>query len=162
MEKKKVYASLQLVSALPANVLKVFMWITGWNTEVKYYSKQFSKALKMDVKEVELCIQTLINVNLIDAAIVDSTWILTPNSETNQKYYTVPLAKVIEGKGIQMATEVTWMSTEADSKATDPSEMSEDEIKRMILRLQASLNEKQQIKHTVKSATPATVDDLPF
>jgi hypothetical protein len=40
--------------------------------------------------------------------------------------------------------------------------MSEDEIKRMILRLQASLNEKQQIKHTVKSATPATVDDLPF
>ena len=160
MEKKRIYASLQLVSALPANVLKTFLWITGWNTDVKYYAKQFCKALKMSQEEVEKCIQTLIDVQLVDVSKTDGTWILSPNHETNQKYYNIPISKVVEGNGIKMAENATWMQDEAKPQVTDPAEMSESEIKTLILRLQASLNEKAQMKKVV--VTNPEPDDLPY
>lgn len=168
MEKKRIYPATQLIVALDPKVLKVYLWILSWSGssgDVKYYEKQFSKATKLEVREVEECIQSLVDAKLVDVSYTDGTFILTPNVEQNQKYYQVPIAKVLEGKGISKANHVDWnalQSEKVEPQITDPSEMSEDEIKRMILRLQASLNEKKQIKQTVKSATPAIVDDLPF
>lgn len=159
MDKKRIYPSTQLVVALDSKTLKVAMWILGWQNQgsVKYYPKQFAKACKMTEEEVELCIQTLVNCKLIDVSLVDQTWMLTPNAEQFQKYYEVPMSKVIEGNGIPMAKEVTW-SKQDDST----SEMSDEDLKRQILMLQARLNERQQMKKCVVTVEDNYCNDLPF
>ena len=165
--KKRIYPSSQLVVALDSNTLKVAMWILGWSSQgsVKYYPKQFAKACKMEEKDVELCIQTLVNCKLIDVSLVDQTWMLTPNAEQFQKYYEVPMSKVIEGNGIPMAKDVTW-NKEEKKQSNDINDMSDDEMKRMIIMLQARLNEKEQVKKVVVSAsknkTEDVIDDLPW
>lgn len=157
--KKRIYPSSQLVVALDAKCLKVAMWILGWSSQgsVKYYPKQFAKACKMEEKEVELCIQTLVNCKLLDVSIVDQTWMLTPNAEQFQKYYEVPMSKVIEGNGIPMAKEATW-----NKQDDSTSEMSDDELQRQILMLQARLNERQQMKKCVVTVEDNYCSDLPF
>lgn len=161
MEKqtKRIYPSSQLVCALDARVLKVLMWILGWQSQgsIKYYPKQFAKACKMTEDEVDLCIQTLIDIKLLDVSRIDQTWMLTPNGDRFQKYFDVPISKVIESDGIPMAKEVTW-NVEEEPKQ-EIADMSEQEITAMILRLQAQLNEKQQVKKLVKNNEP---DDLPW
>lgn len=165
--KKRIYPSSQLVVALDSKTLKVAMWILGWSSQgsVKYYARQYAKACKMTEQEVELCIQTLVNCKLIDVSLVDQTWMLTPNAEQFQKYYEVPMSKVLEGNGIPMAKEVTW-NKEEKKQSNGINDMSDDEMKRMIIMLQARLNEKEQVKKVVVSAsknkTEDVIDDLPF
>ena len=157
---KRIYPSTQLIVALDARVLKVYLWILSWSSSqgsVKYYEKQFAKACKMSEDEVELCIQSLVDAKLIDISRVDQTWMITPNEEQNQKYYQIPISKVLEGNGIKMAESVTWNASEAPTQ--DISDMSEQQIQAMILRLQASLNEKKQLKELIKDNVP---NDLPF
>ena len=158
MDKKRIYPSTQLVVALDSKTLKVAMWILGWQNQgsVKYYPKQFAKACKMEEKEVELCIQTLVNCKLIDVSIVDQTWMLTPNAEQFQKYYEVPMSKVIEGNGIPMAKEVTWNVVETKDDESD------EELQRQILMLQARLNERKQMKKCVVTVEDNYCNDLPF
>lgn len=157
---KRIYPSSQLVCALDARVLKVLMWILGWQNQgsIKYYPKQFAKACKMEEDDVDLCLQTLIDTKLLDVSRVDQTWMLTPNAEQFQKYYDIPISKVIEGNGIKMADKITWNCEETPKADID--DMDEEQIQRMILRLQASLNEKKQVKEMIKGSVPC--DDLPF
>lgn len=157
---KRIFPSTQLIVALDAKVLKVYLWILSWSSSqgsVKYYEKQFAKACKLTEDEVDLCIQSLVDAKLIDISRVDQTWMITPNEEQNQKYYQIPISKVLEGKGIAMADTVTWNASEAPTQ--DISDMSEQQIQAMILRLQASLNEKKQLKELIKDNVP---NDLPF
>lgn len=156
---KRIYPSSQLVCALDARVLKCLMWILGWQNQgsVKYYPRQFAKACKMEEEDIDLCIQTLVDCKLIDVSRIDQTWMLTPNAEQFQKYYDIPISKVIEGNGIPMATSIKWNCTETPK--TDVVDMSEEQIAAMILRLQAQLNEKQQVKKLIKNNEPT---DLPF
>lgn len=158
MDKKRIYPSTQLVVALDSKTLKVAMWILGWQNQgsVKYYPKQFAKACKMTEEEVELCIQTLVNCKLIDVSLVDQTWMLTPNAEQFQKYYEVPMSKVIEGNGIPMAKEVTWNVVETKDDESD------EELQRQILMLQARLNERKQMKKCVVTVEDNYCNDLPF
>lgn len=157
---KRIYPSSQLVCALDCRVLKVLMWILGWQNQgsIKYYPKQFAKACKMEEDDVDLCIQTLIDTKLLDVSRIDQTWMLTPNAEQFQKYYDIPISKVIEGNGIKMADKITWNCEEAPKQDID--DMDEKQIQAMILRLQASLNEKKQVKEMIKVSEPT--DDLPF
>lgn len=158
---KRIFPSTQLIVALDARVLKVYLWILSWSSSqgsVKYYEKQFAKACKMTEDEVELCIQSLVDAKLIDVSRVDQTWMLTPNEEQNQKYYQIPISKVLEGNGIKMAESVTW-NCDVEPKQ-DVTDMSEQQIQAMILRLQAQLNEKKEVRKMVTSSV--NVDDLPF
>ena len=158
---KRIFPSTQLIVALDAKVLKVYLWILSWSSSqgsVKYYEKQFAKACKLTEDEVDLCIQSLVDAKLIDISRVDQTWMITPNEEQNQKYYQIPISKVLEGKGIAMADTVTWNASEAPTQ--DISDMSEQQIQAMILRLQAQLNEKKEVRKMV--ASNVDVNDLPF
>lgn len=163
METKRIYPSTQLVVALDARVLKVYLWILSWSSrgDVKFYPKQFAKACKMEENEVERCIESLVNVKLVDVSRVDNNWMLSVNAEQNQKYYDIPISKVLEGNGIMMADSVTWNKEESNVKSNDVDEMSEDEMKRMLLMLQARLKEKQEVKKVVVSNN-REVNDLPF
>lgn len=158
---KRIYPSTQLIVALDARVLKVYLWILSWSSSqgsVKYYEKQFAKACKLSEDEVELCIQSLVDAKLIDISRVDQTWMITPNEEQNQKYYQIPISKVLEGKGINLAEHVTW-NCDVEPKH-DVADMTEQQIQAMILRLQAQLNEKKEVRKMV--ASNVDVNDLPF
>lgn len=165
MENKRLYPATQCIVALPPTALKVYMWILSWSATqgcVKYFAKQFKKACKMDEEVIEQCIQTLVNCKLVDVSKSDGMFILTPNAETNQKYYKLPIAKVLESDGISMATDVTWNKEVQTKKASigDIDDMSDADMKRMLLMLQARLNEKEQVKAKVANYQYPT--DLPF
>lgn len=167
---KRLYPATQLIVALDPMVLKTYMWILSWSTQgsVKFYPKQFAKATKFTEDEVERCIQTLVDCKLVDISVIDQTFMITPNAEQNQKYYQIPISKVLEGNGIKMADKATWNVSESGQKqqtsAPSIEDMNDQEIQSMILRLQASLNERKQMEKLVKVASaPITdIDDLPF
>jgi hypothetical protein len=167
MEKKRLYPSSQLVCALDARVLKLMMWILGWQNQgsIKYYPRQFAKACKMTEDEVERCIQTLVDCKLIDVSRVDQTWMITPNAEQFQKYYDIPISKVIEGNGIPMATEVKWNESVNKTQDVQIGDMSEQQLQTMILRLQAQLAEKKEVAKSIKmmeAPAASEYNDLPF
>ena len=89
---------------------------------------------------------------------------LTPNADTFQKSYEYPMAKVLEGNIISMAENVTWnQETKAETKqSSNIDDMSEQDLKKLLLRIEASLNEKQQLRKCVVTAEPKEVDDLPW
>lgn len=163
METKRIYPSTQLVVSLDAKVLKVLMWILGWQSQggVKYYAKQFAKACKMEEDEAERCVQSLVDAKLVDVSRVDDKWLLNPNAEQIQKYYTIPIAKVLEGNGIGIADKATWCDVNAVVTA-EPStvdDMSEADMKKMLLMIQAKLKEREQVKKMIVNEIS---DDLPY
>lgn len=166
---KRIYPSQQLVCSLDANVLKCLMWLLGWQTQgdIKIYVHQMSKFLHMDEEIIELCIQTLEDVHLIDIKRVDQTWIANLNAEQIQKYFNIPMEKIKDGNGIQMASEVTWnqeVKVEVKEASNDIEDMSDDELKLLLKRIQISLNERDQMKKVVVSSKPTNndIDSLPF
>lgn len=159
---KKIYPSQQLVVALDAQSLKLFIYICNWQTQgaMKYYPNTLAKAMKCDEDELELTVQTLADAKLINISKIDQTFMIEPNAEQCQKYFNIPIKDVIDGKGIRRATHVTWNCNE--SPKSDVEDMSEEEIQKMIMRLQVSLNEKKQMKKLVQTCEPNYEDDLPF
>lgn len=107
-------------------------------------------------EELELGIQTLVDNKLIEISKVDQTFMISINKETVRKYFKVDMKVIHDHQGIKMAEHVTWNA----SKAKEPQfeDMTPTQIQAMILRLQAQLNEKKQVKDMIKN----DFDDLPF
>ena len=169
MDNNRVYLSTQLLSVLPPIVLKVASFLCNWQNSpngIMLYEHRFAKTSKMTEEEVRISIQTLINLKLIDLTNIDNKWKIEFNPTEWQKYYKIPMDKVIEHEGYKLATEVTYDKVDTNTKSNDVGDMSDDEMKRMILMLQAKLNEKQQVKKVVVSAsknkTEDVIDNLPF
>ena len=151
--------SQQLCCMLQPLACKVMCYILNWqNAEViKYYEKQFSGFLHLSVQEVEIAIQTLIDNNLIDVSRIDGGWVIQINKDTVKKYLNVKMQTVHDHDVIPLSTNVTWNVEEKKSSSIE--DMNEQQIQSMILRLQAQLNEKRQVKKMIKNDA---VDDLPF
>lgn len=131
---------------------------------VRYYSRQFAKATKLTEDEVERCIQALIDYKLVDVTNTEQGFLLTPNIEQARKYFEVPMSKALESDGIKMAENATWNKESAVVQKRKIEDMNVEQIQAMIYRLQASLQEKEQLKKFVK-VTPSPAekfDDLPF
>ena len=159
MEKnERVYLSQQLVCMLPPLVLKVMMYLIGWQSRevIKYYERQMCAFMHISPEELQLSIETLINLHLITVEQGDDVPTIKLNKEVISKYYNVTMDKVKAHDGFTMATEVTWKKEE---KKDD--EMSDEELKRTILRLQSMLSEREQTKQLVK-ATASSDDGLPW
>lgn len=163
---KRLFPSTQLIVALEPRVLKTYLWICSWMIQggVRYYSRQFSKAIKVPEEEVERCIQSLIDYKLVEVTNTEQGFLLMPNIEQAKKYFEVPMGKVLESDGIKMAENATWNKESIAVQKKKIEEMDADQIQAMIYRLQASLNEKKQLEKFVKVAsTPSEkFDDLPF
>lgn len=167
MENEKCYVSTQLVALLPPVVLKVLQWICSWQSTPKgvmLYEHRFARTLKLTDEEVKLSIQTLINLKLIDLTNIDGKFRIEFNKPMFDKYYKVPMEKVIEHNGFQMATEVTYdKNVESPTKSKDFNDMSDGELRTLLLRIQASLNEREQLKEKVVNLQSNNdVDDLPW
>ena len=163
---KRFYPSTQLMVILDSRVLKTYLWICNWMAlgGARYYSRQFSKVTKLTEDEVERCIQTLIDYKLVDVTNTDQGFLFTPNVDQAKKYFEVPIAKVFESEGIKMAEKATWNKENIVVQKRKIEEMDAEQIQAMIIRLQASLEEKKEMEKFVKVAsTPSEkFDDLPF
>ena len=163
---KRLFPSTQLMVALDSRVLKTYLWICSWMAQggVRYYSRQFSKATKLTEDEVERCIQALIDCKLVDVTNTDQGFLFTPNVDQAKKYFEVPMGKVLESDGIKMAEKATWNKDNIVVQKRKIEEMDAEQIQAMIYRLQASLQEKEQLKKFVKVTSSPTekFDDLPF
>lgn len=169
MEKQeKVYMSNQLCCMLPPLALKVMVYILGWQNAdtIKYYEKQFSKFLHLSVQEVEVGIQTLVDHNLVSVGKIDQTWLLNINRQTVKKYFDVPMQKVHDSEVFKLSTDVTWNVDEKSqqSSSDEIEEMSDEQLKVLLQRIQIKMSEREQTKKLVKMACAATTetDDLPF
>jgi hypothetical protein len=68
--------------------------------------------------------------------------------------------KVINHEGYKLAEEVTYDADENKKSSTDISDMSDAELRTLLLRIEASLSERQQMKKCVANNQEPT--DLPF
>ena len=162
MDKDRVYISNQLACMLPPTALKTLFYLISWQSQeqIKYYQKQFAKTMHLDQAEIDQAIQLLIDKELISASRIDNNWVFTLEKKKIQSYFNVPMNKVAEHSGFKLPSEITWNKEE--QKSGDINDMSDDEMKRMILMLQARLNEKQQVKEKVVSMSNNDSDSLPF
>ena len=164
--KKRVSMPTQLVCALPPVACKVMQYMCGWSGQefIKLYVHQMARAMNLLDEEVELAIQTLVNVNLIEIGRQGDVFVAKINASQVQRYFEIPFQKIIEADGIKNATSVTW-NKEPDTIQKEPQieDMSEGDLKRLLLRIEASLNEKQQLRKCVVTNEPKKeVDDLPW
>lgn len=161
---KRLYPSTQLLAALNYKVLVTYLWILTWGGgSVRYYSRQFMKATGLSEEYLEKCIQALVDSRLITVTNTEQGFLFTPNAEEHQKYFEMPLAQILESKKITMAREATWNKTTPIQKSKFE-DMDAEQIQALIIRLQASLQEKEQMKKFVKVTSSPTekFDDLPF
>ena len=168
MEDKRAFVSNQLVCVLHPLPLKVLLYIVSWNKEQKYYPKSMAKVLHIDVSELDLVIQSLVDHKLLSVTNVDGKFVLDIEKDEIAKYVKIPMERVMEHEGYSLPKEITWNKGESMPKRLNDIEgLSPSEITQLILRLQASLNEKEQVKRkvvTVGSSSDGeiTEDGLPF
>lgn len=165
---KRLYPSSQLLVALEARVLKTYLWILNWGGSVRYFSRHFSKAIGISEDRVERCIQALVDKRLVTVTNTEQGFLLTPNAEEHQKYFEIPLGQMLGCDKIKMADEATWTKTTPVQKSKiediEIDDMDDDQLEAVMIRLQASINERKQMKKFVKVTSSPTekFDDLPF
>lgn len=150
---KKAFVSTQLLAVLPPMALKTLMYICNWQNSpngIMLYEHRFAKTLKMTEQEVRLCIQTLINLKLIDLTRIDGKWRIEINVDEFGKYLKIPMERVIEHEGYKMADKVEYEAVE-ENKPSSIEDMSDDDLKKLLMRIEASLSERQQVKELVKT-----------
>lgn len=144
MDKERVYLSTQLLSVLPPIVLKVASFLCNWQNSpngIMLYEHRFAKTLKMTEEEVRISIQTLINLKLIDLTNIDNKWKIEFNPTEWQKYYKIPMDKVIEHECYKLATEVTYDKVQKEDSFSN---LSDDQLEKMIRELQRRKEEKKK------------------
>ena len=144
MENNRVYLSTQLLSVLPPIVLKVASFLCNWQNSpngIMLYEHRFAKTLKMTEEDVRISIQTLINLKLIDLTNIDNKWKIEFNPTEWQKYYKIPMDKVIEHEGYKLATEVTYDKVQKEDSFSN---LSDDQLEKMIRELQRRKEEKKK------------------
>lgn len=146
----KVFLSQQLICMLPPVALKVMAYLLNWQKVdvIKYFPTQMCGFLHMGDEDLDLGLQTLINHKLIDVSNVDGQWVFQINKETVNKYFNVKLQTIKEHSGIEMAKEITWKKEE---EKKDVHDMSNEELKLLLLRVQATMAEREQMKKVVET-----------
>ena len=157
---KRLYPSAQLVVALDAKVLKTYVWIIIWGGSVRYFSRHFSKAIGISENRVERCIQALVDKRLVTVTNTEQDFLLTPNAEEHHKYFEIPFGQMLECDKIKMTDEATWTKTTPVQKPKiedmEIEDMDDDQLKALFIRLQASINERKQMKKFVKVTSSPT------
>ena len=163
---EKVRMSSQLIALLPSVAVKLLSFMLMFQSNPKgvmLYEHRFARMLKITDEEVKLAIQTLINLKLIDLTNIDGKFRVEFNKDQFDKYFKVPIEKVLEHNGFQLAKEVTYNKEAEAPKQKDISDMSDAELRTLLLRLQATMNERDQLKEKVVSLKNDNDDlGLPF
>lgn len=163
---EKVRMSSQLIALLPSVAVKLLSFMLMFQSNPKgvmLYEHRFARMLKLTDEEVKLAIQTLINLKLIDLTSIDGKFRIEFNKEMFDKYFKLEMQKVLDHDGFQMATEITYdKESNTPTKQKDISDMSDSELKTLLLRVQASINEREQLKQKVVNLQSNNDDGLPW
>lgn len=154
MENEKVRMSSQLIALLPSVAVKLLSFMLMFQSNPKgvmLYEHRFARMLKITDEEVKLAVQTLINLKLIDLTSIDGKFRVEFNKDQFDKYFKVEIQKVLEHSGYQLATEVTYDKEVEAPKQKDITDMSDAELRTLLLRVQASINERSQLREKVVS-----------
>ena len=160
MDKERVYISTQLACMLPPTALKVLSYLISWQSQeqIKYFDKQFSKAMHLDKAEIEQALQLLIDKELINARKIDTYWVFELEKKKIQSYFNVPMQKVYDHEGFKLPPLITW------NKETTPtdsfSSISDEQLEKMVQELQRRREEKKKGCQVVYAND--VVDDLPW
>ena len=154
----RAFISNQLACVLHPLPLKVLFYIVSWNKPQKYYPKNMAKVLHIDVSELDLAIQSLVDHKLLSVTNIDGKFVLEVEKQEIDKYVKIPMERVLEHNGYPLPKEITW--NKAESTKSDVDDMSEDEMKRMLLMIQARLNEREEAKKRIVNYHEPT--ELPF
>lgn len=160
---EKVYICTQLCAVLHPIACKLLLYITLWQNSTKgllLYVHSFAKTLKLTEDEVRMGIQTLLNLNLIRLVKAEDKFKIELVADTFKKYLNLPLQKAIEHDGFPLATDVTW-DKENEKREKDISDMSDDDLKRLLLRIEAQLSERSETKKRIVNYQEPK-DDLPW
>ena len=117
-----------------------------------------AKVLHIDVSELDLAIQSLVDHKLLSVTNIDGKFVLEVEKQEIDKYVKIPMERVLEHNGYPLPKEITW--NKAESTKSDVDDMSEDEMKRMLLMIQARLNEREEAKKRIVNYHEPT--ELPF
>lgn len=165
MDKERVYISNQLACMLPPTALKTLFYLISWQSQeqIKYFDKQFSKAMHLDKAEIEQAIQLLIDKELISASRIDNHWAFELEKKKIQSYFNVPMQKVYDNEGFKLPSEITW-NKEETTQTDSFSSISDEQLEKMIRELQRRKEEKKKGCQVIYAN--ATDDnycsDLPF
>jgi hypothetical protein len=163
---EKVRISSQLIALLPSVAVKLLSFMLMFQSNPKgvmLYEHRFARMLKITDEEVRLAVQTLINLKLIDLTNIDGKFRVEFNKDQFDKYFKVDIQKVLDHSGYQLATEVTYNKEVETPKQKDITDMSDAELRTLLLRVQASINERQQLKEKVVNLQSNNDDlGLPF
>ena len=168
MEKQdKVFMSTQLLAVLPPIVCKVAIYLVNWQSSpngIMLYEHRFAKTLKLTEQEVRISIQTLINLKLIDLTRIDGKWRIEFNQSEWQKYYKIPMDRVIEHEGYKLADKITYDEVEKEDELKLAS-ISDADLERMIKELQRRREEKKkgcQVVYPSGMSEDELLAQLPF
>ena len=158
-QKSRIYLPNQLIAMLPAIALKVLQYFCGWSTatEIKFNLEQLINILHLSENEINVAVQTLLDHKLMRV----SNGLVEFNREQIQRYYDIPFSKVMESKGIQLATDVTWNKQPETPQQKGIEDMSVSEMKSLLLNISARLNEHELSKKYIVSNEPND-DQLPW
>ena len=165
MGNTRLYASTQLIAALPPIALKVLIYILSWQTqpEIRIYTNRLSKILHITHEDVEVAVQTLIDVDLLAVDYQGSYFIVRFIPSAFDKFFKSDLKLIAESDGIPLATEITWCKQEEEKpQQKDISDMTSSELKTLLLRIQAQMQEHEEVKKKVVSLKDDEVNDLPW
>ena len=159
MEKERIFLTQQLICMLPPLALKVLGYLINWQKyeSIKYFSKQMTSFMHITEEELEIAIQTLLDNKLITITKEEEQYVIYLDKKVIMSYINVPMEKVKEHLGFKLSETVTWKEKQQDSSIED---MSEADLKRLLLRIEASLAERQEVKKITKTMEEA--DALPF
>lgn len=167
METKKIYLPMQVKYLMPESMYKVIDALVVFQKEgIVSYSKKMCEYLHMDEPIVEQCVQTAIDINLFTP--IDKNggiFRFKINEDTVKKMNEIVLKDVNHIKLITLSTEIKFKNNSSESKpASDFDDMSEEDMKKMILMMQARLKEREEVKKIVQFASEPTsnVNDLPW
>lgn len=161
MDKERVYISTQLACMLPPTALKVLSYLISWQSQeqIKYFDKQFSKAMHLDKAEIEQALQLLIDKELINARKIDTYWVFELEKKKIQSYFNVPMQKVYDHEGFKLPPQITW-NKEKTTQTDSFSSISDEQLEKMVQELQRRREEKKKGCQVVYANN--VVDDLPF
>lgn len=166
MEEKKIYLPMQIKCLMPDTMYKVIDLLFAFQKNgIVNYSKRTCECLHIDVAIVEQCVQSGIDIGLLTAIEKEGgIYRFKINEEAIKKFRNIEWKDVPDIKMIGLSSEITFKNEKKPVSRFD--DMSDEDMKKLILTMQATLKEREEVKKLVQFASEPTskvsTDDLPF
>lgn len=162
MEKGKIYLPMQIKALMPSDMYKVLDVLVAFQKDgIISYSKRNAEFIHVDLAVADQAIQTAIDIKLLIPVEKDGgVYKFKINEDVIKRAQEVSLKDISSKKMIKLSTDITFKSQKNEDKK-DVDCMSYSEMKKMLLMLQARMNEHEQVKKLVVNNSDED-DGLPF